>query len=95
MTATRLGLGAYITAAFLDAAAEQLLGADGVRETVLLILGAGRPAPCDDTIVPVDPAMVQAAGLWDNAGSASPARLRETGARPKVNSLSAAMAANI
>jgi SagB-type dehydrogenase family enzyme len=66
MTATCLGLGAYITAAFLDTAAEQLLGADGVREIVLLILGAGRPAPCAETIVPLDPAMIQAAGLWDN-----------------------------
>lgn len=44
MVATALGLGAYTTAAFCDGDAEHLLGLDGVRETPLLVLGAGVPA---------------------------------------------------
>lgn len=44
MVATALDLGAYATAAFCDRDAEQLLGLNGVRETPLLILGAGVPA---------------------------------------------------
>jgi len=44
MTASALGLGAYITAAFQDADAEQAIGVDGVTETMVLILGAGVPA---------------------------------------------------
>jgi SagB-type dehydrogenase family enzyme len=48
MVATGLGLGAYTTAAFCDRDVEQLLGLDGVRETPLLMLGAGVPAELRD-----------------------------------------------
>jgi SagB-type dehydrogenase family enzyme len=44
MVATALGLGAYTTAAFCDEDAEHALGLDGIRETPLLMLGAGVPA---------------------------------------------------
>ena len=44
LVATALGLGAYATAAYSDRAAEAILGIDGIRETSLLMLGAGVPA---------------------------------------------------
>ena len=70
MTATCLGLGAYITAAFRDTAAEQLIGVDGIRETALLILGAGVPAAgtSPETTRIADPPTVWAAGLFDDTG---------------------------
>jgi len=43
MVATALGLGAYATAAYCDQDAETVLGIDGIRETPLLMLGAGVP----------------------------------------------------
>ena len=38
MVATALGLGPYVTAALADADAERVLGIDGVRDTLLLLL---------------------------------------------------------
>lgn len=68
MAAHAAGLGAYITAAFADADAERMLAADGVRETMLLILGAGIPAsgPPPEITVPASPPGSLPAALFDD-----------------------------
>jgi SagB-type dehydrogenase family enzyme len=54
LVATALGLGAFATAAYSDTAAERILGIDGIRESSLLMLGAGVPAeqPRDERLLP-------------------------------------------
>lgn len=68
MTASALGLGAYITAAFQDVDAEQAIGVDGVTETMVLILGAGVPAPAaeEEKIWRVTPATKMPGHLFDD-----------------------------
>ena len=56
MVATALGLGAYTTMAFHDGNAEQMLGIDPVRETPLILLGAGPPGRQDpEQVLPCSP----------------------------------------
>ena len=68
MTATALGLGAYITAFFRDTDAEEALGIDGVQETIALILGTGIPDPNaeQETIMPVGPGATLPGALFED-----------------------------
>jgi SagB-type dehydrogenase family enzyme len=56
MVAAALGLGAYTTAAFREDHAQRALGIDGIRETPLILLGAGTPGQEDpEQILPCSP----------------------------------------
>ena len=56
MTATALGLGAYETMAFFEEDAERAADVDPVRETPLILLGAGIPGEQDpEEILPCSP----------------------------------------
>jgi nitroreductase len=44
LVTTATGLGPFQTAAFRDSETEAALGIDGISETALYLLGAGRPA---------------------------------------------------
>jgi SagB-type dehydrogenase family enzyme len=74
MVAAALGLGAYATAAFSDRAVERILGIDGIRETPLLMLGAGLPAEQreDGQRLPCFPDVALPAELLEDLESARP-----------------------
>lgn len=56
MVATALGLGTYTTAAFCEEYVERVLAINGVRETPLMLLGAGTPGVQDpERILPCSP----------------------------------------
>ena len=67
MTATALGLGAYTTKAFREDLAERALHIDGIRETPLILLGAGTPGEQDpERILPCPPGAALPAELVED-----------------------------
>ena len=68
--ALRNSRGAYVTGIFRDTGVETAIGIDGVRETMILILGAGvtGPNPEQETIMPVGPDTVLPRTLSEDAG---------------------------
>lgn len=66
--ATALALGPYVVAAFCDGTAEEIIGLDGVHETLLLLLGAGHPAmPAKaEKCIPCNPGLALPPGLVED-----------------------------
>lgn len=62
LTATELGLGAYVTAAINEVDIEQMLGLDALRESPLAVLGFG-PRAARKTMLEFDPLGT----VWDGA----------------------------